>query len=102
MPTYDTSISRDVSADPLVPTPVAQEIIKEMPKSSVILNNSRRVLMASQTLRQPVLSVLPSAYWVTGDTGLKQTGTADCQESGGERGKAGLDCLLYRSPSKHG
>ncbi len=77
MPTYDTSISRDVSLDPLVPTPVAQEIIKEMPKSSVILNNSRRVLMASQTLRQPVLSVLPSAYWVTGDTGLKQTGTAD-------------------------
>ena len=77
MPTYNTSISRDESSDPLVPTPVAQEIIKEMPKQSVILNNSRRVVMASQTLRQPVLSVLPSAYWVTGDTGLKQTGTAD-------------------------
>lgn len=77
MPTYNTAISRDGSNDPLVPTPVAQEIIKEMPKQSVILANSRRVVMASQTLRQPVLSVLPSAYWVTGDTGLKQTGTAD-------------------------
>ena len=77
MSTYDAAITRDGSNDPLVPTPVAQEIIKEMPKSSVILNNSRRVLMASKTLRQPVMSVLPSAYWVTGDTGLKQTGTAD-------------------------
>jgi HK97 family phage major capsid protein len=29
--------------------------------------------MSSKTYRQPVLDVLPNAYWVNGDTGLKQT-----------------------------
>jgi HK97 family phage major capsid protein len=29
--------------------------------------------MSSKTNRLPVLSVLPTAYWVTGDTGLKET-----------------------------
>ena len=33
--------------------------------------------MSTKTSRQPVLSVLPSAYWVSGDTGQKQTSKAD-------------------------
>ena len=77
MPTYNASISRDESSDPLVPTPVAAEIIAEMPKSSAILSLARRVTMSSKTWRTPALSVLPQAYWVSGDTGLKQTGYAD-------------------------
>lgn len=77
MPTYDASISRDVSNDPLVPTPVSAEIIQELPKSSAALRLFRTVPMSTKTSRQPVLSTLPSAYWVSGDTGLKQTTSAD-------------------------
>lgn len=77
MPTYDASISRDESSDPLVPTPVSAEIIQQLPQSSAVLTRARRVTMSSKTSRQPVLSVLPTAYFVSGDTGLKQTGTQD-------------------------
>ena len=77
MPTYDTSISRDVSDDPLVPVPVAAQVVQEAVASSFVLSNARRVQMSSKTSRQPVLSVLPQAYWVSGDAGLKQTTTQD-------------------------
>jgi HK97 family phage major capsid protein len=77
MPTYDTSITRDGSNDPLVPTPVSAQIIQEAAASSFVMSNARRVTMSSKTDRLPVLSVLPQAYWVTGDTGMKQTSTQD-------------------------
>lgn len=77
MATYNTSISRDVASDPLVPTPVSAEIIKELTHASATLGLSRRVPMGSKTNRMPVLSVLPEAYFVSGDTGLKQTTTQD-------------------------
>lgn len=74
---YNTSINRDSSDDPLVPTPVAAEVIKNLPAASAVLNMARKVPMSTKTTRQPVLSVLPEAYFVDGDTGLKQTSTAD-------------------------
>lgn len=77
MPTYNTAISRDASDDPLVPTPVAAEIIQQARQSSAVLSLARRVPMASGSQRMPVLSALPTAYWVDGDTGLKQTSSAD-------------------------
>lgn len=77
MATFTDALSRDASNDPLVPTPVAAEIISEMPKASAVMSLARRVTMSSKTSRQPVLSVLPTAYFVTGDTGLKQTSKAD-------------------------
>lgn len=77
MPTYNTSISRDASNDPLVPVPVANQVIQEAVESSFVLSNARRVAMSTQTNRMPVLSVLPQAYWVSGDAGLKQTTTQD-------------------------
>lgn len=77
MPTYNTSITRDSSNDPLVPTPVSAQIIQEAAASSFVMSNARRVTMSSKTDRLPVLSVLPQAYWVTGDTGLKQTSTQE-------------------------
>lgn len=70
-------ISRDNSDDPLIPTPVSAQVIKELPKSSAALSLCRRVTMSTKSNRQPVLSVLPQAYWVSGDTGLKETTTAD-------------------------
>lgn len=74
---YSNSISRDASLDPLVPTPVSAQIIQELPGQSAVLARSRRATMSSKTQRQPVLSVLPTAYFVSGDTGLKQTTAQD-------------------------
>lgn len=70
-------IESDASDDPLIPTPVSAEIIKEMPKSSAIMQLARRRPMSTKSSRQPVLSVLPQAYFVSGDTGLKQTTRQD-------------------------
>ena len=75
--TYNSSIARDASLDPLVPTPVSAQILQELPAASAILSRSRQATMSSKTTRQPVLSVLPTAYFVNGDTGLKQTTALD-------------------------
>jgi HK97 family phage major capsid protein len=60
-------------ADPLVPEPLSLEIIQELPTQSAALSLCRRAQMSTKTQRLPVLDVLPTAYWVGGDTGLKQT-----------------------------
>jgi HK97 family phage major capsid protein len=77
VPTYDSLISRDVSDDPLVPTPVSAQVIQEIPNQSFILQRAGQVQMSTKTQRQPVLDVLPMAYWVSGDTGMKQTSAVD-------------------------
>ena len=71
---YEEQIGR---GDVVVPEPVVKEIIKELPQASVLLNRARQVRMSSKTSKQPVLSALPDAYWVNGDTGLKQTTKAE-------------------------
>lgn len=77
MPTYNTSITRDASDDPLVPTPVSAEVIKVATQASAVMGLARKVPMSAKSQRQPVLTTLPEAYFVSGDTGLKQTSTAD-------------------------
>jgi len=78
VPSLPTMITRDASNDPLVPTPVSSQILQEMPTQSAILQRARHVQLASATQRQPVLDVLPTAYFVNGgDTGLKQTTNQD-------------------------
>jgi HK97 family phage major capsid protein len=74
---YNSIISRDASNDPLVPTPVSAQIIQEMPQNSVMLQRALQRRLSSKTQRQPVLDVLPTAYFVSGDTGLKQTTAQD-------------------------
>lgn len=73
---YDSIINRGADGPP-VPEPLAKEIIQELPQASVMLNRARIVRMSSKTLKQPVLSALPDAYWVNGDAGLKQTTKAE-------------------------
>lgn len=76
MPDYGDIISRATSgSDALVPEPVSMQIIQELPKQCAILQRARHVPMAAKTQRLPVLDVLPLAYFVGGDTGLKQTST---------------------------
>ena len=77
MTTYSDLISRDASDDPLVPTPVSADVIQVAAHASAVQSLARRAPMTSKSGRQPVLSTLPTAYFVSGDTGMKQTTSAD-------------------------
>lgn len=70
---YNDIITRGNNTSIEMPTEVSREVIKSATGSSVIMNLARQVRMSSKSYSQPVLSVLPDAYWVNGDTGLKQT-----------------------------
>jgi HK97 family phage major capsid protein len=63
----------DAAPDPLVPQPLATAIIQEAPRASAALTLMNKTTLSAKTQRLPVLDVLPMAYWVGGDTGLKQT-----------------------------
>lgn len=63
----------DTGNSGIIPVQYATEIIKNAPKSSVLLTRGRHVTMTSKQRKQPVLNLFPAAYWVNGDTGLKQT-----------------------------
>ena len=66
-------VGRAEVSDALLPEQTINEIIQTAPESSVILSRARKVQMSSRKAKQPVLSSLPDAYWLDGDTGLKQT-----------------------------
>lgn len=69
---YNNIIARaDVQA--MIPEVVSREINESAVEQSAALSLFRRVPMSSNQTRMPVLSALPTAYWVNGDTGLKQT-----------------------------
>jgi HK97 family phage major capsid protein len=74
MPDYSDLISRNSGgSDALVPEPLAASIIQELPRQSAALSLMNRTTLSSKTQRMPVLDVLPMAYFVSGDTGMKQT-----------------------------
>lgn len=70
---YDNVVSR-TDAGALVPEEVAREVIKRVPDESAAAKLFRGLPPLNRgQLRMPVLSALPIAYFVNGDTGLKQT-----------------------------
>lgn len=58
----------------LIPEDAANDIIQSVTSGSAVLQLARRVPnMSRKQRRLPVLSTLPTAYFVAGDTGLKGT-----------------------------
>ncbi len=69
---FNNIISRADGA-PLIPEDVVNDVIKAATAESAALSLFRQVNMGSKTSTLPVLSALAQAYFVNGDTGLKQT-----------------------------
>jgi hypothetical protein len=73
MPTFNSSIGRSDSAA-LIPEDVAAEILQGIVTKSTIMRLAKKLPnLPRAAQRMPVLNVLPQAYFVNGDTGLKQT-----------------------------
>lgn len=69
---YNSLVDRtDVAA--LIPEDAAREIWKNVPQASAAMTLFRPRTLSRNQQRVPVLSTLPTAYFVNGDTGLKQT-----------------------------
>ena len=69
---YNNLVSRsNVSA--LIPEQVSMDLVNGLENQSAALTMFRQIRMSTNQTRMPVLSALPTAYFVTGDTGLKQT-----------------------------
>ena len=69
---YDSITSR-ADAAALMPEEVSNAFLRGLTEESAVLTSFTRVPVGRSQTRFPVLSALPVAYWVTGDTGLKQT-----------------------------
>ncbi len=69
---YNNVITRSKAAA-LIPEDVANDVISKVTQESAALTMFRKVPVAQTQLRIPILSALPTAYWITGDTGQKQT-----------------------------
>ena len=70
--TYNSNIDR-TEAGPLIPEDAAHEIISATTEKSFALSTFDRVPMSRKQRRLPILDRKPVAYFVNGDTGLKQT-----------------------------
>jgi HK97 family phage major capsid protein len=69
---YNNLTSR-TDAAALIPEEVSNEMLGKAIEQSAVMSLFRKVPVGRNQVRFPVLSALPTAYWVTGDTGLKQT-----------------------------
>ena len=72
---YNSLVSR-TDAAALVPEEVSQAMLVSMAGKSAVLELGNRIPISRSQNRFPVLSALPTAYFVSGDTGLKQTSEA--------------------------
>lgn len=61
-------------AEALIREQLVDTIFQDAPKQSTFMSLARKLPnMTSRQTRIPVLDMLPLAYWVNGDTGMKQT-----------------------------
>lgn len=72
------NIDRNSLASAMLPEQYLRPIIQEATQSSVLLSLARTVPMARGTAKQPVLTTLPQASWISPrDTGQKPTSTTE-------------------------
>jgi HK97 family phage major capsid protein len=71
-PSWQTATN---GANPLVPIDVQRSIIKTATEMSIIGRLAAQSKMSTKLKQMPVESLLPTAYFVSGDTGLIQTTT---------------------------
>lgn len=70
---YNSIISR-TDAAALIPEEVSSELLENVTEQSAVMRLGRRLAdMSRAQKRMPVMSALATAYFVDGDTGLKQT-----------------------------
>lgn len=69
---YNNLTSRS-EVEALVPEEVSRAMLGKETQQSAVLSLFGRVPVARNAVRFPIMSAMPTAYWVTGDTGLKQT-----------------------------
>jgi HK97 family phage major capsid protein len=69
---YNSLTSRTDSQS-LMPEEVSNELLRTVTTNSAVMQRFRHIPVARAQVRFPILSALPVAYWVNGDTGLKQT-----------------------------
>ncbi len=68
------NITNRQDAEAIIREQVVQTIFQEAPKQSVFMSMAKKLPnMTSKQTRIRVLDFLPTAYWVDGDTGMKQT-----------------------------
>ncbi|AGL13871.1 phage major capsid protein [Actinoplanes sp. N902-109] len=73
---YNNLISRS-SAQAQIPEQVSNELIGSLANEAMALQMFRTIRMSTNQTRLPILAALPTAYFVNGDTGLKQTTQVD-------------------------
>lgn len=67
-------ITSRADAEAIIREQVISTIFQDAPKQSVFMSMARKLPnMTSNQTRMRVLDFLPTAYWVEGDTGMKQT-----------------------------
>lgn len=70
---YNSIISR-TDAEALIPEEISKEIIQSVPQASAVMALARKLPnMGRKQKRLPILAALITAYFVNGDTGMKQT-----------------------------
>lgn len=68
------NITNRQDAEAIIREQVVSTIFQDAPKQSVFMSLARKLPnMTSNQTRMRVLDILPTAYWVNGDTGMKQT-----------------------------
>lgn len=73
MTEFNKIIGRSQAGENLMPPEEVETILQTAPTTSVVMARATKTRMSSAKQIQPVLATLPEAYWVDGDTGLKQT-----------------------------
>ena len=68
------NITNRADAEAIIREQIVSNIFQDAPKNSVFMGMAKKLPnMTSNQTRIRVLDFLPTAYWVDGDTGMKQT-----------------------------